>query len=67
MGYEDNIGTMIQHIANGDSADAEGVFNDIMMGKVTDALDVKKREVAANFFGGSADTDFAPAEETTEE
>lgn len=60
---EVNIGTMIQHIVDGNNTEAESTFNDIMLNKTNDALDVKKHEVASNFFGGKADTEFAPSGE----
>jgi hypothetical protein len=61
----DQIKTMVQHIAAKNMIDASGAFNDLMSGKVADALEVRRQEIAASLFNGgqvpaAAETSVSP-------
>lgn len=58
MAHEDQIETMIQQIIDDKTTEAGDTFNSVMLSKAQDALDLKKREIAARVFGGDAETSF---------
>lgn len=53
----ENINTLIDTIADGNSVDAQEIFNSIMADKIADRLQDYRQEVASKFFNPVAETE----------
>ena len=51
----DNTKNFIDQLANGNSADAGEAFKDALRGKVADALDNARKDIAGNMFNGTVE------------
>ena len=51
----DNTKNFIDHLANGNNTDAGEAFKDALRGKVADALDNARKDIAGNMFNGTVE------------
>lgn len=57
MENKELINNLIDNIVDGKNTDAQEIFNTIVSSKLSDALEVKKREVAMAIYSKEADED----------
>jgi hypothetical protein len=67
----ENVRNFIDLISNGQNTEAKDTLDDILSTRAFDALDARKKEIAASIFGGEnvevQDTEDTPVEEPTEQ